>query len=119
MASTGVMWTVPPSVLQKAIEQYGDKVIRAIEQLAAYIAAKAQNDARLNARWHDRTGNARTGLVGLTETLANGIVVIYLTHSMTYGVYLELCNSGKYAILMPTLESLYPELMSMLDRLLK
>jgi hypothetical protein len=60
--------------------------------------------AKLNAPWTDRTGNARQGLHG-GAVLEGTDFVIYIAHTMTYGVYLELCNAGNFAILMPTLEN--------------
>ena len=60
-------------------------------------------EAKTNAPWTDRTGNARQGLSGGAEIDGDSIV-IYVAHSMEYGIYLELSNAGKYAILKPTIE---------------
>ena len=60
-------------------------------------------EAKTNAPWIDRTSNARQGLRGGAEFEGSDIV-IYVAHTMTYGIYLELCNAGKYAILKPTIE---------------
>jgi len=79
-----------------------------------------QNDARNNAPWTDRTGNARSGLFGTAEAdFARHVVTIYLSHGalINYGVYLELAHGGRYAIIMRTVESHLPELQSMLDEI--
>jgi predicted peptidase len=72
--------------------------------------AKNMTDyARKTARWQDRTGNARAGLNGgmFWETMA--ILKIFVAHSMDYGVYLELANDGKYAILSESINKVKDE----------
>lgn len=59
--------------------------------------------AKTNAPWTDRTSLARQGLRGDAELQGNELV-IYIAHSVDYGIYLELSNAGKYAILKPTIE---------------
>lgn len=112
MASmTGIRWIRPPEALAKAIEQYGDKVLVAVQAVAGRIAAEMQNDARANAPWTDRTGNARSGLFGTAERdAAQKLVVIYLSHGpdLDYGVWLELAHGGNFQIIMPTVERHLP-----------
>jgi hypothetical protein len=44
------------------------------------------------------------------------VVTIYLSHSavIDYGVWLELANSGRYAVVMRTMQAHYEPLMAML-----
>ena len=117
MPSAGIRWSRPPSELAAAVERYGDRVLRAVAAVAQYVATEMQNEAKRNASWTDRTGNARTGLFGTSEAdFAAHVVTIYLSHSavLDYGVFLELANGGRYAVIMRTMEAKYPELMSML-----
>ena len=119
-ASTGIRWVRPPERLAEAIEQYGDRAITAVTALAGRIAMLMQNDARNNAPWTDRTGNARTGLFGTAERdVAQKMVTIYLSHGVDidYGKWLELANGGKYAVIMRTIEGHLPELKAELDSL--
>ncbi len=74
------------------------------EAVSLTTCADMQNYARLNRPWQDQTGNARAGLNGGTYWETMDILKIYIAHSMEYGVYLELCNEGKYAILSPTIK---------------
>lgn len=121
---TGIRWVRPPSELATAVERYGDRVLRAVASIAQYAATQMQNDAKANATWTDRTGNARTGLFGTSEAdFAAKVVTIYLSHGATidYGVYLELGGgsdgspgSGRYAIIMRTMQAHYEPLMRML-----
>jgi len=116
-AKTGVRWERPPSELATAIERYGDRVIRTVAAIAQYSATQMQNDAKANASWTDRTGNARTGLFGTSEAdFAEKVVTIYLSHGavIDYGVWLELANSGRYAVIMRTMQNHYEPLMQML-----
>lgn len=116
-AKAGVRWTRPPSELAAAIERYGDRVLQTVAAIAQYVATEMQNDAKANASWTDRTGNARTGLFGTSEAdFAGHVVTIYLSHGvgLDYGRWLELANSGRYAIIMRTMQNHYEPLMQML-----
>lgn len=128
-AKAGIRWSTPPSVLADAIDRYGDRVLQTVAAIAQYVATEMQNDAKANARWTDRTGNARTGLFGTSEAdFAQKVVTIYLSHGATidYGVFLELGGgsgaggdgngpgSGRYAIIMRTMQNHYEPLMQML-----
>ncbi len=108
----------PPEGLARAIEQYGNKVLVAVQAVAGRVATAMQNDARANASWTDRTGNARSGLFGVaTRDMAQKLVIIYLSHGpdLDYPLWLELANGGKYSIIMKTVEAHLPELKADLD----
>ena len=112
----------PPSELATAIERYGDRVIVAVTAVAQRIATVLQEDARANAPWTDRTGEARRGLLGAAERdVAQKLVVIYLSHGpdVAHGEWLELANAGKFAIIMQTLEAHLPELKAELDAIFR
>ena len=118
----GVRWETPPSALAQAVERYGDRVLTAVAAVAQYAATQMQNDAKANAPWTDRTGNARTGLFGTSEAdFARHVVTIYLSHGATieYGIWLELANSGRHAVVMKTMEAHYGDLMSMLNEIFR
>ncbi len=137
---SGIVWTKPPTALNPAIAAYGDKVKAAVVAVAQFIGAKMEHYAKGNVPWQDRTGHARQGLFYAVDSDAGGevsgsaslggqesgvisaskdIVALYLSHSMTYGVFLELANAGRYKIIMPTMESHYEELMQMLRGILR
>lgn len=118
MASAFV-WVKPPRTVAREIEAYGRRVVTAVKALGDYIAQKMQDDARRNAPWQDRTGNARSGLFSLAEMAARDAVAIYLSHGHTvvYGVFLEMAHGQRYAIIMPTIQRNLPEIERMLKRL--
>ena len=116
-AKAGIRWTTPPSELATAIERYGDRVLTAVAAVAQRVATEMQNQAKADAPWTDRTGNARTGIFGTSEAdFAAHVVTIYLSHGATidYGIWLELANSGSYAVIMRTMEAHYESLMQLL-----
>ncbi len=112
-------WTVPPSgQLVPNLSTYRERVIQGLHMLADLFASKMEGQAKAGAPWTDRTGAARQGLVGLAEKAAAG-VVIYLIHSVHYGIYLELGTSrmAPRPILVPTLEANYGPIMAALRAL--
>ena len=116
-AKAGIRWTTPPSELATAVERYGDRVLTAVAAVAQYVATQMQNQAKADAPWTDRTGNARTGIFGTSEAdFGARVVTIYLSHGATidYGIWLELAHSGTYGVIMRTMESHYDSLMDLL-----
>lgn len=86
----------------------------AAEKVAMVMEAGAdriQNYAQSNAPWSDRTGEARDGLTA-EVFLEGGEVVIELYHQAEHGKWLELIQDGNFAIIMPTLETLGPEVLA-------
>lgn len=93
--------------LYARILDYQSKVELALLRIAQYWAPIIEAEAKANAEWTDRTGNARQGLTGFVDDVSQTMVIIYLAHRMDYGVYLELAHQARYAIIMPTLEAHY------------
>lgn len=91
--------------LAKSIEQHDLKVKRVIA--GQFIRAKgdAEEFARNNAPWTDRTGNARSGLHADVNVIDQGKAFeLIVAHSVNYGIWLEVRFSGKYAIIQPTVD---------------
>ena len=129
MPGSGFEWVVSPKVIAKGLKDYGERALVAIQAVANYWGQSIQDEARQNASWEDRTGNARGGLffavdgfglepltgevtpeaksemsdVGV-ESGSKDTLIITLAHTVFYGKFLELKNSGRYAIIMSTLE---------------
>lgn len=76
-----------------------DKAREVFESAAGEILAYAQT----NAPWDDRTGMAREGLITEVNEVDNEIYLV-LAHTVDYGQWLETIQSGRFAIIMPTLE---------------
>lgn len=128
--SDGFKWVVSPKVIADGLEAYGQKALIAIQAVATYWGQSIQDEARENAMWEDRTGNARGGLFfavdgfGLSpltgvvtpeaksemsdaavESGSNDTLIITLAHTVFYGKFLEIKNGGRYAIIMSTIET--------------
>ena len=114
-----IKWTTPPDVLVVGLKGYEARVYTAIRAVANYIAQKMQGEAFTSARWTDRTGNARSGLFGVAEAASKTLVNIYLAHTMSYGVFLELAHGQRYAIIMPTIQKNLPVIKNMLDEIFR
>jgi len=86
------------------LDRYVDKMLGLIYMVAQNHAAEIEAFAKSTATWTDRTGHARQSLQGTAQQ--NEIATILrLAHGVEYGKWLELANSGKYAIVYPTIEA--------------
>jgi hypothetical protein len=72
---------------------------------------RVEGYAQSNAPWTDITGAARSSLTASVYE-ENGEVVLELAHGVDYGYWLEVIQDGQYAIIMPTLEALGPEVLT-------
>jgi hypothetical protein len=98
--------------LASAIDQHDLKVKRAIAGVFLRSQDDAINFAKPNAPWTDRTGNARSGLFTKVNVIDKGASFeMIVAHSVSYGIWLEVRFSGKYAIIKPTIDYIGPILM--------
>lgn len=100
----------------QAVGSLDRKVKRAMVAVAGRYAPKAEAWMKTNARWTDRTGNARNGLGALAFSDANHVAVV-LFHQVPYGVWLEVRWDGRYAVIEPAIQKFAPEMMAMVARL--
>jgi hypothetical protein len=105
-----VRWDVPPTRIGDEIVRRAQRVAPAVAAVGQSHAARAEAAMKAGAPWNDQTGNARQGLFGRVEVTGTQ-VVIYLGHTMHYGVYLELGTSRMAArpIVIPVMGQTYPE----------
>jgi hypothetical protein len=100
--------------LAKAINAHDRSVKRVIGGQFLFAKQEAVGFMKVNAPWTDRTANARNGLHAETEfgPEQHFYAQLVLAHSVFYGIYLETRFSGKYAILMPTINYIGPLILS-------
>lgn len=99
----------------KNFNQFGTKIKDIIYMLVDVKFNEMVNYAKQNAVWIDRTGNARNSISSVD--MSNGDVIkFYLTIGVDYGIWLELCNDGKYRILQPTFTIFEPQIMNQLKK---
>jgi hypothetical protein len=106
--------------IERGLDNYVIRIHETIKAVADYFAPQLETYAKDNAPWTDRTGNARQGLTGLVDDVAVSIVDLYLTHSpaIFYGKFLELSYSGRYSIILPTMEAHYDNIFKLLQQAL-
>ena len=71
--------------------------------------AEIETWMKTNARWIDRTGNARQSLYAEVTRLTDSVLLAF-DHGMDYGFYLELSHAGRYAIIAPALDEFAPRI---------
>lgn len=112
-----VDWGGTDKVVSRNMFLYGQRAKNAVKSVANYWAPIVEAYAKQEAGWTDRTANARQTLHAHVEELANDTVALYLSHGVDYGLWLEIANSGKYAIILPALEAHYDPIMKMLKEI--
>ena len=82
----------------------------AFRMFATEGAKKFENYAKQNRLWTDRTGQARQRLTGWVEMFSDKIR-IHIGHGVDYGIYLELANQRRFAVLQKTVNAVSPEIL--------
>lgn len=93
--------------LRKNIAEFGPKVNKYITLTTDFAGGKGEDQMKLKAPWTDDTGAARAGLHTNVEHSGSGPVgfskhSITFAHGVDYGIWLEIANSGRFQIIMPT-----------------
>lgn len=102
--------------LHKNLQIMNGRVDHAVAAVVEYHAVQGEAEMKINAPWTDRTGAARTGLHTATSH-SGGTHTIVFAHSVPYGIWLEVRNSGRYEIIMPTVRNQGHRLMQSLNGL--
>lgn len=102
------------NIINANLDRWAAQKMAGVQGVGTIIASEAAAKAKAEAPWQPiykppkpmkYSGNARQGLFGKFrwEGLRG---IISLGHKVDYGVYLELANDGRFAILEKTLNSL-------------
>lgn len=94
------------------------KMMGAIHVLFQFEARQCESYMRQNAPWTDQTANARNGLTARPYLEGIDHVGIDLFHTVPYGIWLEVKSSGKYAIIVPTINAMAPQVLNSVRGLL-
>lgn len=92
---------------------FDPRVEEAVALIFEHFALVAENEMRMGARWTDRTGNARAGLVAESSREGDEFS-LHLASMASYGIWLEIRWSGKYAIVGPVQQSIADRLARMI-----
>jgi hypothetical protein len=107
----------PEEAFTELAVEYEAAIHTAVRTLIQRYEPDIEAWMKQNARWTDRTGNARQALHTEVEEVLNQSVTLYLSHGVDYGVFLELSHGGAYAIIGPALDYFAPKIWADVQRL--
>lgn len=111
-------FTINSKVMEDNLAKFDGRARKVIDATMKYQAAKSEAWMRTNAPWTDRTTNARNGLFGMViDDIGENVWLLVLSHSVSYGIWLEVRNNGQYAIVRPAFLKAQRELMKRLSRI--
>src|SRR4030095_8432963 len=93
-------WEVAPTdVFPQGYRNYTQTVMTTGRRVAQACAHEAEAWMKANAAWQVRTGKAWAGLhVDVNEAPAV-IAELVFSHGVDYGIWLEIANGGRFAII--------------------
>lgn len=104
--------------LIKGLAEREIKTRAALGLYADTVAKKMEAHAKSNKPWVDRTGRAKQSLNSSWKWVGD-VARVELSHGVYYGIYLELCNEKRYAIIKPTIDIISPQAIRGLNKILK
>lgn len=109
--------------LTDALNKHPKKCLDALYVTSSVIASDLEAKARKNAKWTDRTGQARRNIEGSSEKTDNKVTIklegYAEQNNKEYFQYLEYAKQKKYAILEPTLKENKDEIINRYAKSLK
>lgn len=106
------------SKLLSSLQYIEDRTVMGVRMLAETGALNMEKDAKEQARWTDRTGHARQRLKGSVQLREFGFRV-QLAHGVDYGLWLELANEKRFAIVEPIVRFSSPYIMQDFEKLME
>jgi hypothetical protein len=96
-------FTFKPGAIQANLKRFNGNINALVAGVVAYRADKAVGYMKTNAKWKDRTGNARGTLNAFSEH-SDTEHTIHLLGGMPYQIWLELRHAGRLAIITPAVK---------------
>lgn len=87
-----ITWPRPTSIISNEIANRKQRARSALLELCQFHGSNLATRSKQNAKWNDRTTNARSGIGSETVGTGNSIEMVVF-HTMEYGKYLELGTS--------------------------
>ena len=114
-------WDVPPTeVFPQGYANYTQALFQTGNRVAEARAAEAEQWMKASAPWQDQTGRARAGLH--VDVSQSEFILAQLTFAhgedVEYGVWLEIANQGRFAIIAPAIDAWGSRLMQDVQRLM-
>lgn len=95
--------------VMKNLQEFPRKLKATLALDAQNIATEMEAWAKNNANWEDQTSHARQFLKSTVKWKNTNTLMVALSQHVEYGVYLELANEGKYAILEKAIAEFAPK----------
>lgn len=105
------------SDMVRKMDEHKNKLHKAVVLYGETAGLKLEAEAKEEAPWNDRTGNARNSLKGGADPYPDG-VKIYLSGNMEYSKYLELGFDREYAIIEDTVSGNTEDILKGLSKIL-
>lgn len=106
------------SSLSKNLDKMGEKLGALVLMYSATKAQELESKMKVNRPWTDRTGMAKATLSARVSQPDEKTIRITLAHGVEYGIWLELANEQRYAIINPTIQQEGPKLIEDLNGIL-
>lgn len=88
--------------LMESLRTFDSDLRRAVRIVVDRRAAETETWLKRNAPWTDRTGAARVGLFAVPHHGAT-FEEIYMAYSVNYGIWLEIANDQRFAVISPAM----------------
>ncbi|QHB37436.1 hypothetical protein SEA_AIKOY__29 [Mycobacterium phage Aikoy] len=112
-------FTLNERELDAKLDKFEDQAYQFVTLATNFAAKETLAQMKVKAPWTDRTGAARSSLnVQTRHNKARKSHRINFAHGVDYGIWLEVANSGKYAIIIPTVAAVGKEIMAALNGML-
>lgn len=103
--------------LHTKLKEFSPKVDKGIAAVFEFQATRGEVYAKVNARWTDRTGAARATLSGTTRHEPMKRHEMIFSHGMHYGIWLEVANDERFAIILQTMREIGRDTLNQIDGL--
>ncbi len=97
--------------LTKALTDMGGHLVPVLEAGLSAVADSMEADAKRDAPWTDRTGNARRTMTGFVTCEDDSTLVVGVAGHMHYSPDLELRHGRRFAVLVPTVDRYAPTIL--------
>lgn len=97
-------------LLEQGLDALSGKSMAAVRMYVESAAVKLESYMKSHRAWTDRTGMAKARLTAKSQEVFGGFRIV-LAHGVSYGLWLELANEKRYAIIQPTILSQSSEVM--------
>lgn len=106
--------------LRRNLSTFDSRLRQNVSAVVDRRAGQTEADLKTGARWTDRTGAARSGLMAI-PVHGKTFEEIFMAYSVTYGIWLEVAHDRKYEIITPMMRiagmALMNDLRGLLDRM--